>query len=109
LRQLAASRRESREVWFAKHRVAVVATIAAALVGLVVALGLGYNLTVATFVVVVYTAVLSGILVLGWRPFEALPTLEVGLWLKGELSITTRGLPTGPAHRLTSTPVSATP
>jgi hypothetical protein len=49
------------------------------LIGLAVGLGLSYGIVVATLVVVIYGTVLSAILVLGWKPFEAHPDIAVGL------------------------------
>ena len=49
------------------------------LVGLATVLGIADGLGVATFVVVVYTAIFSAVAVLGWRPFAALPELDVAL------------------------------
>jgi hypothetical protein len=78
-------RRIAFETWLQQHRIITLSAGALLLVIIVVALGVAFGLAVATFVVVVYTAVFSAIVMLGWRPFVALPSLEIGLWHKGEL------------------------
>lgn len=59
--------------------------IAVVLVAAVVAIGELINLAAATFVVVLYTAVFGAATMLGLKPLEALPLLEVGIWRDGEL------------------------
>jgi hypothetical protein len=59
----------------------VVPLTVAGLAGLATALGLADGLDVATFVVVVYTAIFSAVAVLGWRPFAAMPELDVALYM----------------------------
>jgi len=61
-----------------KPRVAVPLAVVL-LASLATVLGLAYGLGVATFVVVVYTAIFSAVAVLGYRPFAALPDLDVAL------------------------------
>jgi hypothetical protein len=48
-------------------------------------LGAIFGLAVATFAVVVYTAVFAAVTMLDVRPLRALPAFEVGLWVDGEL------------------------
>ena len=49
------------------------------------ALGAMFGLAIATFIVVVYTAVFAAVTMLGVTPLRALPAFEVGLWVDGEL------------------------
>jgi hypothetical protein len=49
------------------------------LVGLATGLGLAFGITIATFVVVVYSAIFSGVTFLGWKPFQARPELSIAL------------------------------
>ncbi len=48
-------------------------------------LGAMFGLAVATFAVVVYTAVFGAVAMLGVTPLRALPAFEVGLWVDGKL------------------------
>ncbi len=79
-----------------------VPTLAVLLVGLATLLGLAYGLAVATFVVVIYTALFAAIPVIGWKPFEALPELSVGLRVDGETLTAVKRELTVPKSRLTS-------
>ncbi len=73
------------------------------LAGLATALGIADGLGVATFVVVVYTAIFSAVAVLGWRPFAALPELDVALHIGAE----TRRSVQLPAHPVADIDVDA--
>ena len=66
------------------------------LVGFATVLGVADGLGVATFVVVVYTAIFSAVAVLGWRPFAALPELSVALHIGVETTASVQ-LPVYPA------------
>jgi hypothetical protein len=70
---------------FARRPAVVLSTGALLLVGLVVALGISFGLDIATFVVVVYSAVFAAVAVLGWRPFQPRPELTVSFWINGEM------------------------
>lgn len=65
------------------------------LVGLAAGLGLAFGITIATFVVVVYSAIFSGVTFLGWKPFQARPELGVALQI-GVETVTTVQLPSKP-------------
>jgi hypothetical protein len=60
-----------------------VPVVAVLLVAVAVAFGLVYGIVVATLVVVIYGTVFSAIPVVGWKPFEALPEITVGLRVRG--------------------------
>ena len=62
----------------------MIPVVVVVLVGLATTLGIADGLGVATFVVVVYTAIFSAVAVLGWRPFAALPELDVALHIGAE-------------------------
>lgn len=74
--------------WLAKHRRRVLAAGGVLLVALILVLGVAINLAAATFALIAATAAGTAGLLLGWRPLEALPELQVGLWEDGQLVTT---------------------
>ncbi len=78
--------RSATAEWLVRNRRTAVLAGCGALVLLAAALGVGFGLAVATFAVVVYGAVFAGVTMLGVTPLKALPSLQVGLWVDGELT-----------------------
>jgi hypothetical protein len=66
-----------------RRRTAIVGCGALACIAL--GLGLAFGLEVATLTVVVYGTVFAGVTMLGVTPLRALPALQVGFWVEGEL------------------------
>src|SRR5438132_1546820 len=67
---------------------AVIPVASLALVGLPTGIGVAFGIKDATFVLAAYGAAFSAFALLGWRPFRALPELNIALRV-GQETLTT--------------------
>lgn len=72
--------------WVTADRRRTVVAGGGLLVLIALGLGIAFGLEVTTLAVVVYGTVFAGVTMLGITPLRALPALDVGLWVDGELA-----------------------
>ncbi len=85
LRTLLAAALDRLRTWSGQHRRRAIVVASAVLIALVAILSASVSLGAATFALVAYGTVFAAVTMLGVKPLEPLPSLEVGLWDEGAL------------------------